>query len=906
MKKRLVGFSGLNNVVRPDMLKDDELQEMINYEILGDGYLHKRTKPTDYNFLSAKIKDYFSQVKQISKPYYPIKTLDPDEYTAMSATNSFALAIYGKIADGSYKTYLFYQDTSEVWAVEELADMNDNIIEYTADSVVRFSVGESGIIITDGVNRAHRIFVDSDGIINTEILGISTPITKIEFETIDPEDSNNWEEDTKADSMEVIGLVQAVYTIVTEDGEESNPSPVSETVDLQYLKYTVADVGAGIAGGDETRWINKIAIGNLTVPDMSVSLKNRAKYFNVYYRVFRYSAGLTAQPFQFAKRFDIIDKTTNSTANNYALTSKLSLGQYADYEKDRAPIAADSVQISGIVMVSDCQTKSSFPYEFDHIEKIKINNTDASTYVDAIVRIRLYDKDSGESKKIADFDVSTYGYEHLVTGEIYLHEQDKLRIYDTDMTTPINVIGIADASQQYIDVWVKIPQLEAGMVHTLYFCFGGDGVDAIEQVYDRGKWFDINFVGVNPFQPSVMSDQKVFNNINVFNSDNSVCQFNADNKSDVNHNGLQGTNRTYWTDANSKTLMSPILLYGEELSLDNVETAKSASSVVVAYTDLYTPKKGYVRMNIKYSNTGSIINLFKLAESSTILSLITDNGDLYTNIQAPALLIGVNSNDEDNFIVFSWDYESATNNVSIFIYGAGGTLEKVEITDATDRFSGVTLGDIDAIIGHTYDDTEETNIQIVNNRYLSANNDTDVDAVYNMANFMPATEDTIGYSYSATTHNNLITFEAIEKVGWQAYNDMIKWGSGNFPDLYFKRVGEPILRITSIPSSLQERYNDTILIFTRNSVFRFVLQGTPDGWAAITDSMIEEFKNLGLYAPNSLASGGNKRFWLSESGIVKFDEKGLTIISKNRVSTSHLTRNAVGFYNEIRQQYIVG
>jgi len=31
-----------------------------------------------------------------------------------------------------------------------------------------------------------------------------------------------------------------------EDGEESNPSPVSETVDLQYFKYTVA-------GGYETQ-----------------------------------------------------------------------------------------------------------------------------------------------------------------------------------------------------------------------------------------------------------------------------------------------------------------------------------------------------------------------------------------------------------------------------------------------------------------------------------------------------------------------------------------------------------------------------------------------------------------------------------------------------------------------------
>jgi hypothetical protein len=175
---------------------------------------------------------------------------------------------------------------------------------------------------------------------------------------------------------------------------------------------------------------------------------------------------------------------------------------------------------------------------------------------------------------------------------------------------------------------------------------------------------------------------------------------------------------------------------------------------------------------------------------------------------------------------------------------------------------------------------------------------------------MPATEDTIGFSYSETTHNNNISFETItEDFDVQTYNDMLKWNNLrylNYADLNYKRIGEEVLLGIAAPSFLKERYDNTNIIFTRNGVYRFILQGTPDGWADATDSIVEEFKNYGLYAKNSLAKGGNALYWLSESGVIKWDSTGIRLISQNRVNTDSLDENAVGFYCPVRQQYIIG
>lgn len=129
-------------------------------------------------------------------------------------------------------------------------------------------------------------------------------------------------------------------------------------------------------------------------------------------------------------------------------------------------------------------------------------------------------------------------------------------------------------------------------------------------------------------------------------------------------------------------------------------------------------------------------------------------------------------------------------------------------------------------------------------------------------------------------------------------------GGLTFPDLNYKIVKEPILALMPAPSFLQQEYQNCMLVFTRNMVYRFVLKDQPTGWAVLTDNLIEEYNQYGLFAPKSLVKAGNALFWLSEVGIVKYDSSGLRIINKNKVSVK-LNSNAVGFYNPINNQYIL-
>ena len=916
MRKRLVEFSGLNDVVRTDLLKDSELQKMVNYEIINDGYLHKRSKLVDYKSLGDKIRDEFRTISQISEPYYPIKK-------PSGMTNSFMLAIYGQKTE--YKTKLFYrgvENEKTVWLVNDLDTLNGNdtessiidpIVTYTKDSDVRFSVGEYGIVITDGVNRAHRVFVDSEGDINAEVLGIPAPPTKITFDEIDPEESNNWEEDYKVDSMEVIGLVQTCYTVVTKSGEESNPSPISETHDMQYFKYTVYDDETG-EGGDETRWIAKVGINNLTIPSVSTSLEDRIKYFKVYYRVFRYSAGNTPQPFQFGQRFEVADK---DSTNKYTLTNTLSLGEYVDSEKDIAPIANWSVQNAGVCMLGNCKLQAKFPYDFDNYEKITVTNNDSSTYVDAIVRIRLYDKTAdAEYDPITNFEVTT----------TMLSNSHKYRLYDTDLITPLNVIAdITDGS--YVDVWVKIPQLSSGETHSIYFCFDGEGVtDATQQTYSNGKWYDAdNPVRYGDFAKSVLEQEVFKSEVRVTNSTTIAAEPAGINKADENNR----SNLYYKLKVLSKDLKKnrsiTNLLFNDKINIGNSylhEPGKTTPKLKYDSGNVF--KKGYFSMSLSFAGSWAMFEtggnkidkmIIDLPNNSLYISYNSDDSKWYyalkNGISKTFIYFDSIPYIEDKsykiFLLYSWDLDD--NKGSLYIGDMKtGDIDMQEIDTLeyeVDEYNKYIIGTFYPI---QYSDIAQ--IKIVEGDYLSTNKNADVDAVYNIANFMPATSDTIGYSYSETTHNNNISFETItEDFDVQTYNDMLKWNNLrylNYADLNYKRIGEEVLLGIAAPSFLKERYDNTNIIFTRNGVYRFILQGTPDGWADATDSIVEEFKNYGLYAKNSLAKGGNALYWLSESGVIKWDSTGIRLISQNRVNTDSLDENAVGFYCPVRQQYIIG
>jgi len=172
---------------------------------------------------------------------------------------------------------------------------------------------------------------------------------------------------------------------------------------------------------------------------------------------------------------------------------------------------------------------------------------------------------------------------------------------------------------------------------------------------------------------------------------------------------------------------------------------------------------------------------------------------------------------------------------------------------------------------------------------------------------MPPFETMLGFKYSNASPNNNITFEDSVEIKLKEYRNMLVWSDingVNFPDLYFKRVTEPIKAIIKAPSFLKYQYENTNIIFTRNTISRFILSGTPDGWRAQTESLVGEYKQVALLANKTLVKWKDTLFWLSESGAIMWSPEGLKLISKHRIEIE-VDEDAIAFFSPIRNQYIV-
>lgn len=494
---RLNNLRTLNNVARPNLLAEDELQECENYEVIGNGNLALRKDPETFDsYLDTALDAVFSSIISISEPYYPQRKLS-------AMYGDYILLVYGHTGS-AYVLYYFYQSGASAWTGTQIAITGH---AYDSGTELEFTIGESKVIITDldedSENHAAFFRIDPEGTARSGILGIPAPKSKAAVTQITAWDESDW--DTNADSSHVSepGLVQVVYTVVTEDGQESNPSPVSETLDMQFFEFDDK--------GDTARWIGKILVSNLSIPTVSEDVKDQLKYFNVYYRVFRYSEGKEFSTFQFAQQFEIVDKNNaddTSTGNSYAIAVAVSLGEYPPYSNNVAPVAKVAAEVGGVTFLANTRDKISFPFGFYYYCPIKLTNTDNKNYVDAVVRIRLYDKDAPLGNPITNLD-----WDYYDTGELNVIDADKInkiRFYDADRATPLNVVyklsHILSPAYVCCDVYVKIPVLEAGNSHLIYLCFNDvshdlDGVTNSDyQTYEYGKWLNYTGLSENTFE----------------------------------------------------------------------------------------------------------------------------------------------------------------------------------------------------------------------------------------------------------------------------------------------------------------------------------------------------------------------------------------------------------------------
>ena len=323
---------GLNELINPRNLPEGGLQQSSNYEMLGDDVLTKRRDPVEYgtdvsgDSLKTVLATVFSQsILQIAPPYYPVKKLS-------DMTGDFILLVYGSTATGVYELYMTYENDSNTWT---LTKVDIPGIEYTANTYLEFFIGDDKLIITDTYdeteNFPHYVKIDADGEWISGLFSIKSPTNKPTLLPTTEYNAEEFEEDVDDVYLDGCGIVQCVYTVVTKDGDESNPSPLSNSRMMQFFKKDLTDK-------NDIRWIDNFQITNLSVPVLTGDLTEELKHFNVYFRVIRYSEGEAAEPFYFSQRFDIVDKENNTgdTGNGYLITVPQDESLLLSYENDIA------------------------------------------------------------------------------------------------------------------------------------------------------------------------------------------------------------------------------------------------------------------------------------------------------------------------------------------------------------------------------------------------------------------------------------------------------------------------------------------------------------------------------------------------------------------------------------------
>ena len=196
----------------------------------------------------------------------------------------------------------------------------------------------------------------------------------------------------------------------------------------------------------------------------------------------------------------------------------------------------------------------------------------------------------------------------------------------------------------------------------------------------------------------------------------------------------------------------------------------------------------------------------------------------------------------------------------------------------------------------------------------SLTRNVEVGGLYQFINDVIHIYDQVLFTVEATYNyirNKNISFGDTKNINYKEFSHRFRWTNYNgiaIPDLNYKDLKEPIVREMPAPSFLQFEYANSFLLFTRNSINRFVL--TPDVdtglWRARTDNLIEEFKDLGLMEPKTLVLAGDTLFGLSEKGVWKWNKEGMELISDKIIDLPDAgVYEYIGFYSSIRNQYIL-
>lgn len=424
MKRKVLPFDGgMNEVSDSSVLPINGLTDIKNYEHKTEGKITRRVAVSTFDSaLNTEIASIFDEtIYQPEEPYYPTRIP-----TGMYGDVMYP--VFG-IDSGDYYLYLFYKTGSTTWDSEKI-DITG--INYTAETTMRIAYANAKMVVVDwgAVNKSHYVTVNNDNEIVSGINEIPRPLNKPEGFDTDSYNASIFQENLETGSyINYCGIYRYFYTFITEFGDESNPSPASEWIDMQFFKKD--------DDGLDERQVKSVTFGNLEITDNAVFIKNEIKYFGIYREELEFTSGTNTKEPVFIKQLLIPDKDgTNEFTDTVAILSG-DTAEFINYENDTSPIGGDICGVGGTFVLGGIKKKLEFPFTFDNYREVILTNLNAKAKTNCVV---IMEFDDEEDFGVVD-DTPDWAW--------LMENKDKVRMFDSDLTTPLPCIYSSEAAISY-------------------------------------------------------------------------------------------------------------------------------------------------------------------------------------------------------------------------------------------------------------------------------------------------------------------------------------------------------------------------------------------------------------------------------------------------------------------------
>lgn len=918
----LTDFSGgMNEAANPQLLPDNVFADILNYEYRGIEGLTKRYVREIEADLDALTDDEDNTI-------HPIQSM-AIWYPSRMPAGAMAGADKIYIIQANDRIVAYYRTSAVAWSKTLLLDRSPERAKYHSSP--------DRLLIADGTHPLLQCYVTIRNELVYFTLGLRAPRYAPEVSLAG--DDQFYVEPAAVDrgmGIEKGNILQYCYTVEDIYGAESNPSPICTEHGLMW-KYPDADAPDGYA----YYWY-RTKISGLLDSQYTETERSRLKYFNIYRRDIEFIEGNIATSFVLVKRLSI------TSTGVYVDDSGENLADIS-YENDVSPITNNVVGTgSAIFLSADKNAHHMFPFDFDEYLTLSVDNNNNIDYALAVIGIKVPWIAAGK------YDVSSVFRD--IPANI-----DKIRLYFEDMITPLPVIYAKYEANLLLIT--KLPHLDRNRKTQLYLALASASAgvdDALLQTYATGRFQSVaDLTDQNVFyKPGVQSNSQILLSYYVgawYNAENLKVM---PNKANETNNGESAHYDLGWYDSAfdnvrifagnnthqtlTKTVKPANVSYlSEEKNDINWETLLCENDLAVLAMIRYVCRgagdgsSNTLEIRIPDSATKQgvyILDASTYLEFRMTFGANTPVGYVFPGTRAKAEErinpdeLGLESFEagQELYISLLWQRNSCYAIVRNGSYEVFRKVNSFFVPDAYSPWPTADAAERDFAYrfqyragggGAPFAYTEEELILLdVRTNFGGYAESEAEDVIRSFECGIPYYRSPVGariWDAKADWDNN-----GTVEIKWSPVLTTagtptdLRWSDisgGAFPSLNSHNVKEPILAIVDVPSFLQQEYQNTIVVFTRNTVSRLVLSDDLTQMASREDNLIKEFSYGGLYAPNSLVNTPFGLVWLSEAGLLLWSPEGVQPLTSGVLDLQHKGRpnDFYGAFYGMNNQYLL-